>query len=185
MKNKLLLNTFIGIILVSVLGTLFHFVYEWTGENPFVGYFVPVNESTWEHMKLMFVPMLIFFLLESKFPQDLSFKNSSPSIATVLLGTFLIPVLFYTYTGILGNHYSVLDISTYYISVILAFTFRYFYIKKTASTLSDSNIEKQTNTRLTIIFILMSVCFILFTYNPPSLGIFVPPSESIETLLLC
>ena len=34
-------------VLAVVLGTLFHFVYGFTGENRIVGYFFPINESTW------------------------------------------------------------------------------------------------------------------------------------------
>jgi len=46
-------------IVVFVLGTLAHFVYDWSGQNSFIGLLTPVNESTWEHMKLLFFPMLI------------------------------------------------------------------------------------------------------------------------------
>ena len=48
----------IGFFVVGILGTLFHFVYDWSGQMWFVGLFVPVNESTWEHMKLLFVFIL-------------------------------------------------------------------------------------------------------------------------------
>ena len=44
-------------IVVFVLGTLAHFVYDWSGQNSFIGLLTPVNESTWEHMKLLFFPM--------------------------------------------------------------------------------------------------------------------------------
>lgn len=55
--------TVIGILFVSVAGTLLHFVYDWSGQNPLVGFFAPVNESTWEHMKLLFFPMLLYGLV--------------------------------------------------------------------------------------------------------------------------
>lgn len=175
MKKELLINTIIGIVLVSILGTLFHFVYEWTGENHFVGMFVPVNESTWEHMKLMFFPMLIFFLLDSKLPPQLSFAKYSPSIATTLLGTFLIPVLFYTYTGILGTHYSVLDIATFYISVIAAFVFRYRYIIRKMGATKFRDIDEEPGILLSILLVLVFGAFLFFTHNPPEMGIFMPP----------
>ncbi|MEI3340636.1 MAG: DUF6512 family protein [Eubacterium sp.] len=51
---------------IAVIGTLLHFTYEWTGKNLLVGLFSAVNESTWEHMKLLFMPAFFYFLFESK-----------------------------------------------------------------------------------------------------------------------
>lgn len=167
MKNKLLCNTILGIVLVSILGTLFHFVYEWSGQNRIVGLFMPVNESTWEHMKLAFFPMLLFFWSENFFPYGLSFSKAGFRAATALTATLLIPVIFYTYTGILGTHYGVLDIATYYVCVIAAFALRYRYI---------SHGKEQGYPLLwTTSVILMCACFFLFTYHPLQLGIFISP----------
>ena len=44
----------IAFLVISILGTIGHFLFEWTGENAIVGLFFPVNESTWEHLKLLF-----------------------------------------------------------------------------------------------------------------------------------
>lgn len=55
--------TIIGIIFVMLTGTLSHFLYDWSGQNPVVGLFTPVNESIWEHMKLLFFPMLLYSLI--------------------------------------------------------------------------------------------------------------------------
>lgn len=52
----------IGILFVLVTGTLSHFLYDWSGRLPVVGLFAPVNESVWEHMKLLFFPMLLYAL---------------------------------------------------------------------------------------------------------------------------
>ena len=58
--KKLNITIIIGILAVWVSGSLFHFVYDWTGKNTFVGLFFPTNESTWEHMKLAFLPMNLY-----------------------------------------------------------------------------------------------------------------------------
>ncbi|WP_286082764.1 DUF6512 family protein, partial [Parablautia intestinalis] len=52
--------TAIGIIFVLLAGTLAHFVYDWSGNHAVIGLFTPVNESIWEHMKLLFFPMLLY-----------------------------------------------------------------------------------------------------------------------------
>ena len=50
-------------VFISVLGTLLHFTYDWFGNNPIIGVFSAVNESTWEHLKLLFFPTLIVTII--------------------------------------------------------------------------------------------------------------------------
>ena len=92
-----------GILFTAILGTLSHFFYDWTGQGALIGLVSPVNESTWEHMKLVFFPLLLWTLLASP-----GLSGEYPAISGALLlgnilGTLSIPVLFYTYTGILGR----------------------------------------------------------------------------------
>ena len=51
-------------IFIAIVGTLLHFVYDWSGQNPAVGIIAPVSESTWEHLKLLFMPALLFTLIQ-------------------------------------------------------------------------------------------------------------------------
>lgn len=167
MHKKLLAYTIIGILFTAILGTLLHFTYQWSHENYFVGLFSPVNESTWEHMKLLFFPMFFYGIFA-----ELYLKTDFPCISFaypigILIGTLAIPVIFYTYTGILGNNYMVLDILTFYISLILAFVMIY---------LIASRCQEQKNPLLPRLFtFLLFAAFILFTFSPPALGIFLPP----------
>ena len=48
-----------GFLFTSVLGTLSHFFYEWSGDSTFIGLVCPISESAWEHMKLLFFPALL------------------------------------------------------------------------------------------------------------------------------
>ena len=64
--NKLKCYTIAGAVFVLIAGTVSHFVYEWSGNRPAVGLFFPVNESVWEHMKLVFFPMLFYALAVKK-----------------------------------------------------------------------------------------------------------------------
>ncbi len=65
MNKKIFRYTLSGILFTSILGTLSHFLYGWSGSRVLVGLFAPVNESVWEHMKLLFFPMLLYFVFES------------------------------------------------------------------------------------------------------------------------
>ena len=53
-----------GGIFILVAGTLLHLVYSWSGERHVVGLVSPVNESVWEHTKLVIVPVLLLVGME-------------------------------------------------------------------------------------------------------------------------
>lgn len=168
-NNKLLLNYSItGVILVSIVGTVAHFIYDWTGQNPIIGLITAVNESTWEHMKLLFFPMLLFSIFTCiKLRKRVPAAPSAILIA-VLIGTALIPILFYTYTGILGFMVTAANLSIYYVSVITSFTI--FYLVSSRCKLEEVSI-------IMYLIITIFICmFFLFTYDPPNLGIFIDPT---------
>ena len=54
----------LGLIFVLAAGNLLHFVYEWCGESPIAGVLASVNESTWEHMKLLTTPWVLWSIVE-------------------------------------------------------------------------------------------------------------------------
>lgn len=125
MKNQLKYYTITGFLFVSVLGTLSHFFYQWSGKNPIVGLFTPVNESVPEHMKLLFSPAVLYLILTGH-----KWKKRYPGLVCgmilgILTGTCLIPVIFYTYTRILGHHMLFLDIALFYFSVAVTFFIAY------------------------------------------------------------
>lgn len=162
--NQLLCYTVSGIIFVTIVGTLSHFSYGWSGNNPVVGLLSPVNESIWEHIKLLFFPMLLYSLFMSSQLKEIYPCIDSALLFGILLGSALIPIIFYTYTGILGYNLLVLDILTFIISVVTAF----FAVYKL--TLSCKAANEQMLLR-TAVFI-MAAAFFLFTYFPPEIGLF-------------
>ncbi len=159
--------TLTGVIFVSVLGTLLHFAYGLSGNNVLVGLFTPTSESTWEHMKLIFFPMLLYGVwISSKLNGEYPCITSAVMRGT-LLGTALIPIIFYTYSGVLGFHTAVLDILTFYISVVIAFSSIY------RCTLCCCA-EKFKKILIWVLFILGAMFFIFSIYTP-ALGIFREP----------
>ena len=89
MKRSIGLWQLLGFAVTALGGTLLHFLYDWLGEARWIAPFSGVNESTWEHMKLLFWPMLIYAVFQSFF-----FKGyeSFPCIKlrSVLIGLILI-----------------------------------------------------------------------------------------------
>lgn len=157
----------IGILFIGIVGTLSHFVFEWTGNHPLAGLFSPVSESIWEHIKLLFFPMLLYtFFLKAVW------KSSQPCIlyamlAGNLLGCVIIPILYYSYSGILGFQITAIDIGIFYFSILIAFT--------TAYRLALSGKAVLWRYRLILITGILAVLFWVFTCQPPNLGLFLAP----------
>lgn len=57
-------SVWIGFLWSIVFGTVLHFLYGWTGENRVVGLYAAINESPWEHLKLLFFPVLVYTVWE-------------------------------------------------------------------------------------------------------------------------
>ena len=130
MNSKISILTFeiISIIFAIIAGTLLHFTYKWSGQNLLIGSFSAVNESTWEHLKLLFFPMLIttifgYFYIGKDICNFLCAKTIG--VITAILFTI---IFFYTYTGILGTNYVILNILTFIFSIILGEYVIYFKI---------------------------------------------------------
>ena len=94
------INAVLEFIIVGAIGTLWHFVYDWTGDNHFIGFFFPVNESTWEHLKLIFFPALIYSVIEYYVIKNKPRNYIPAAVAGIFGGMLSSVVFFYTYTGI-------------------------------------------------------------------------------------
>lgn len=115
MASKVIKWQMAGFLFTAVLGTLLHFVYEWSGENTVASLFSAINESTWEHMKLLFYPMMAFGVIEY-----FRWGRQVPSFWCIkllgaLLGLVLIPVIYYTYTGALGVNVDWFNITIFFL----------------------------------------------------------------------
>lgn len=156
-----------GFLFTAVFGTLLHFVYEWSGRNPIVGLFAPVNESTWEHMKMLFFPSVLYLVYAAYRLPD---RSSYPAalMTGILLGLFSIPVLYYTYSGVLGFHITAVDIAIFYASVLVTFL--------TGLRLSVRDSIRRFFLPLLILLCLLAFSFFLCTFFPPDLGIFQDPT---------
>ena len=167
-KNKFLNFQIFSTIFTWILGTILHFTYEWSNENSIVAIFSAINESTWEHLKLLFFPMLIttiigYFYLKPK--ED--YKNFlCAKTLGILASLSFVVVFFYTYTGIIGTNFAVLDIGSFFVGVLLGEFVSY------KMTLSTKCCNKWS---AVIVLIILLVCFITFTFYAPDIGLFRNP----------
>ena len=95
MRKHLFFWELAGFVFTGAAGTLLHFVYEWSGGSVLAAAFSAVNESTWEHMKLLFFPLFLFSMVQFCL-MGRNYPNL-PAVRAVstLTGLALIPVLPY------------------------------------------------------------------------------------------
>lgn len=180
MNRKILFYCVAGFIFVGVLGSLSHFFYVWSRENFLVALVCPVNESTWEHMKLLFFPVILYTLFFTYRCKEYTTVAAAMLLGNIL-GTACIPVLFYTYSGVYGNHVSFLDIGIFFISVFVVFYLAYQWIeegsnfnKQHCRGLVYCQVEKYKRILFVVNFIL-AISFFIFTFFSPAWGIFQEP----------
>ena len=158
-----------GAVFTSIMGTLLHFVYEWSGESRWSSLISSVNESTWEHLKLLVVPYLIFAVYEY-FVYGKNVQNfAAAKIYALFVGLGSIIVLFYVYSGIIGHHIPILSILVFYIAVSASYIYAYRWISSVRFTGHDFAVSS----KLLLVFLLL--CVLVFTDMPPKLGLFMDP----------
>ena len=169
-KTRILKLEIISTIFIMILGVLLHFTFEWSNNNVLVGTFSPVNESTWEHLKLVFFPMLITTI----FIYFYEGKNISNYLCTkvqgIILAMLFIIIFFYTYTGIIGTNFAIVDISSFFLAVTLG---QYVAYQKMQLTVSCNKIIP------IIVLVVLCLCFFVFTFFPPHIGLFKDPVSSM------
>jgi hypothetical protein len=153
---------------VSVfLGTVLHFLYEWSGEAVWIAPFSGVNESTWEHMKLLFWPMFLFAIVQSFF-----FKEKENfwcvKLKGIMLGIGLIPVIFYTYNGVIGKSPDWLNISIFFVCAAISFIYETKLLKYAETKCKYSKLSFA-------VLCIIALLFIIFTFFTPEISIFKDP----------
>jgi len=167
MKKSISFWQFIGFIFTSVGGVLLHYLYEWTNESIYVAPFSGINESTWEHMKLLFIPLFLFAIIEG-------FIINKPEnywcikLRGTLTGILLIPFLFYTLNGVFGKTPDWANITIFFISAAVVFIYETIMFKREDIYCISSKISFCL---LVGIFLLFAV----FTFIPPHIPLFKDP----------
>lgn len=168
MKRSIGMWQLMGFAVTSFLGTILHFLYEWTNESIFVAPFSGVNESTWEHMKLIFWPMLFFAVFQSFFFRDRE-DFWCVKLKGILRGVILIPIIFYTYNGVVGKSPDFINIAIFFVCAAIAYIHE---IRLFNSEKLSCRSQKTAIGTLTVIAFL----FILFTFVHPDINIFREPA---------
>ena len=167
MKRSIALWQWMGFAVTAFFGTILHFLYEWLGDAVWIAPFSGVNESTWEHMKLLFWPMFVFAIAESFFFRERE-DFWSVKVRGILLGLAFIPVLFYTYNGVVGHSPDWINIAIFFISAAVSYLYE-------SRLFNSEKIHRRTHGSAIAVLCTVAVLFVVFTFFTPELGIFKDP----------
>lgn len=165
-KNKKLLYEAVGAVFIIMVGAALHFTFELSGNNPIVGAFSAVNESVWEHLKLAFFPALFFALIEFVILRGEVNNFVFAKTASVYLMVSIIPIIFYSYTAIIGESIFAIDFSSFIFAVIVG------QILSNKLLTYRSLSRKLIPISLVLFTILLSM-FVIFTFYPPRVQLFM------------
>ncbi len=167
MKQNLLLWQFSGFALSTLGGTILHFLYDWTNKSVFLAQFSGVSDSTWEHMKLLYFPLLIFAIMQSRYFKE--YENYwCIKLIGIIAGIGSIPIMFYTYNGAFGKSPDWLNITIFFIAAAIAFwgETRFFY---------KNNLRCNRPRLAFLIICLIGLLFVVFTFLTPKIPLFKDP----------
>lgn len=134
--------TGLGILWTLVLGTLSHFFYQWSHENILIGLFSPVNESVWEHLKLLFFPALTYMFIEQKAMGKAMPGLFGKNLLGIFAGLLVMPLLFYGYTAFSGKSILLVDIGIFCVCVLLTFLLPYKLRNRQISKEAEGAVRK-------------------------------------------
>lgn len=157
-----------GFVFTAAAGTFLHFLFDLTGGSVAAALFSAVNESIWEHLKLLFYPMVAVGLVEYfLWGKDVD-SFWCIKLIGILIGLVLIPVVYYTYTGILGVKADWFNITIFFLAAGIVYWVetRLFQIGFTCQICSQL---------APVLICLIGVGFTVFTFVPPSIPFFQDP----------
>jgi hypothetical protein len=167
-KKSILIWQIIGIFVIFGLGYPWHFIYEWVGQLPKIGWLFPVNESVWEHVKLMYYPALLYYLVESIF----LFKKSNNFLFAKMIALYLTPTIsisvFYIYTAFIEANF-IIDVIALVIATILQQILCYVIMTRKEIWTKRKNL---LNAISATAIAALGVMLIIFTYFPPFFPLF-------------
>lgn len=158
---------FYGFLFISILGTILHFTYEWSNHNKYVSLFSAVNESAWEHMKLLVFPSLVWMLIEVPFIGNNPNFLTAKAVSLVIMVS-LIPFMFYLFKYLFKKSILIVDILIFYIAVGIGQYLSYLIL----------NIDKLPsflNYLSLLIMIFLYGYFLIATFLPGNSPVYIDP----------
>ena len=169
--NKKLIINIIGTIFIFLIGFIIHNLYEWFPYG-LTSIFAPVNESIFEHIKMIFTSYMIWIIVKHFILKKNNLKENSfvfKELLTTIFSIIIFLIIFLPIYNKFGENLS-LTLLIYFISIALSFIFNYLInIKKESRTLNIIGV-------ISIIIIYIITTYL--TYNPIICNFFLDPTNN-------
>ncbi|MCX6806469.1 MAG: DUF6512 family protein [Patescibacteria group bacterium] len=123
-------NIWWWILATVLLGTIWHFIYQLSGDNFIVGLVAPINESVWEHLKIVFFPLLTVGTVAYLRLKPIKSNFCTGLLVGSLTGMMIVFFGFYLYTSIIGE-LLIIDILLFIASIIVAMYISWWFVINT------------------------------------------------------
>ena len=148
------------IVPLGLLGSVLHFLFDWTKHNRFIAFFSALNESYWEHIKIAIWP--VFLLKIVLF--SLGGYQIASFVPAATIALYSIPVsmvgLVFLYKSVTKHNILWLDISIFFVCIAIAQSIFVLLLGQLAPT-------SGTVVMSSLFLLGLIVAFLLFTFRPP------------------
>lgn len=160
----------IAFVLAVLAGTGLHFLYAIL-PNPVLAVFSPVQESVWEHLKMLYWPYLAAAILLTRNRQTKNAGYWGAHFAAMLVMTLVAIGGYYILAGALGIESTAVDIALFVVALAVAFYLSY--------RMYNSGAARDHAAVLCFFVVLLGAALVLFTFLPPALPLFESRAEAL------
>ena len=160
----------ISTIVIFLLCFLFHFIYEWIPSS-ITAIFFPVNESIWEHMKLLFSAVIFYGIIDYIILQKFKIKYNNFFTSLFVSALTIIPIYLIMFLPVyykIGEN-MIITIGIMLIAIIISQVISY-------KILNSKDFDNLNIVSL-ILIIISYIIFAYLTYNPIKNELFFDTQE--------
>lgn len=162
----------VGVVFLMVVGSVWHFVHAASGDSALVGLVAPVNESVWEHTKLIAFPMLMWAAIVGWRTRRLSAAFVG-GVAGGLVGTVLMVVGYYGYVAMLGSGWFPMDMVLFALCALVALAvFEHVRVLRAPAPIAPARVDSPL-VASALVAVELAI-FAALTVAPPDWPMFVP-----------
>ncbi len=166
-KNKnVLLWEVGGFLFIGLVGAALHFTYELSDfSSNVVAYFSAVNESTWEHLKMVYFPGLVFALIEYTYVRGQVNNYLVAKTASLFVMPFVITAGWYAYAPAVGRSIFQVDLLLFYVATLIGQVVSY-------KLLTRAPLAPRYHQYAIGVFVTLFVAFSTLTFYAPRIFLF-------------
>ena len=169
--GKLTKKLILCYLAAAALGILLHFLFTWF-PNPVSALISPVRESIWEHVKLIYFPLLAASLYMGRGGNGL---GRAPWLLSLIAACAVMVSAGYLYHIIFRGEAVAVDMILYFFTLALG-----FLLPKTLWQLCALPGAEKAAWALTA---LLGALIVWFTFSPPDTALFADLTDAVRTFL--